>query len=136
MSRMEQEQEQAMNINSYEEQEPEPSEAAAATGAATEEIENAVDPVYISPTRQNNQQSQTEGRPLANMNINSNSPTEYSRNTEEIIFKNTSKMNNQNLVNVYHNYFREGASGRTRRRKHRKTQKRKGRKQNRKTRSK
>ena len=137
MSRMEQEPEQTEQteqVNSYGNEQPKQSETAEATGGITEEI--PVEPVYIS-TRANNQPLQvTETQPLVNQNANN--ATEYSRNTEEIIFKNTSKMNNRNLASVYHNYFREGISGR---RKHRKTLKRKRkqrkqRKQSRKTRTK
>ena len=125
MNRMEQPT-QIEQINSYGEEPVKQSETSEATGGIREEI--PVEPVYIS-TRSNHNEPRppVEDRPLVNQNANL--PTEYSRETEEIIFKNTSKMNNRNLVNVYHNYFREGVSGRTRRRKHRKTQKRKQRKQ-------
>ena len=137
MSRMEQELEQTEQVNSYGNEQPKQSETAEATGGITEEI--PVEPVYIS-TRANNQPQQvTEGQPLVNQNANNS--TEYSRNTEEIIYKNMSKINNKNLANVYHNYFREGASGRrknrkTLKRKQKQRKQRKQRKQSRKTRTK
>ena len=136
----EQEQEpQPMNVNNYQEQESEQSEAGLATGGATEEIENAVDPL---PTRLNSSQNgPTESRPLANMNMNMNVNSEpsYNTSTGQIVFGNTNKITRENLPGIYHNFFRNGqVSGRrrkTQKRKNRKTQKRKARKQ-RKTRTK
>jgi hypothetical protein len=126
---------QPMNVNDYENEQPRQSATMEATGIA-EEI--PVEPVYISTrSSQNNMPQQvTETQPLVNRNANNS--TEYSRNTEEIIFKNMSKINNKNLANVYHNYFREGASGRRKNRKtlKRKQKQRKQRKQSRKTRTK
>lgn len=139
----EQEQEpQPMNVNNYQEQESEQSEAGLATGGATEEIENAVDPVYTNNSRVSNQnKGLTESRPLANMNMNMNVNSEpsYNTSTGQIVFGNTNKITRENLPGIYHNFFRNGqVSGRrrkTQKRKNRKTQKRKARKQ-RKTRTK
>jgi len=126
---------QPMNVNDYENEQPRQSATMEATGIA-EEI--PVEPVYISTRSSQNNMSQevTETQPLVNRNANNS--TEYSRNTEEIIYKNMSKINNKNLANVYHNYFREGASGRLKNRKtlKRKQKQRKQRKQSRKTRTK
>ena len=133
---------QPMNVNNYQEQESEQSEAGLATGGATEEIENAVDPVYTNNSRVSNQnKGLTESRPLANMNMNMNVNSEpsYNTSTGQIVFGNTNKITRENLPDIYHNFFRNGqVSGRrrkTQKRKNRKTQKRKARKQ-RKTRTK
>jgi hypothetical protein len=132
---------QPINVNDYENAQPRQSATMEATGI-TAEI--PVEPVYISTRSNHNNRPQqvTETEPLINRNANNS--TEYSRDTEEIIYKNMSKINNKNLANVYHNYFREGVSGRqknrktlTRKQKQRKQCKQqKQRKQTRKTRTK